>query len=1288
MAIYQPSNVIPSSFAGAGLGVVDVNNNILISWQVNGNSPMTAFRIQIYNNASSNESLVKETEIISLSNPFYGTDNKGNPQQFSTSEYIKDTTWANWGLSNGNEYKMVITQYWGSGRSNSIEQWSGSVFITQETPSVSIAFSPELNAEGQGAFANQGFTASVTPESTLINSVRWQFGSIDGVPADGTVIEDSLVTILDDTGAINTSVLEYAYDGLFSGNTYAIKCAVETHDGLTVSTGWQAFEVNYVEAKTSAENEIAVECLADDSVLLSWAKAKNIQGEISPSGTQPTVKDGLLLLNENETVTWDKIDDEAMNIEPPYTVAWKGELCNWDVASIPVELKPAVSSRIITEKDDTESNDIVANGNTLSFDASEYFENGEYVITSQCIYGGCLLVVCEGYTPGYKSYDHIVIRYNLTKKTSDVLERINYSQVFIAVCGDKCAIAYTKESGYIYTGVVKIYYPNWTYKTWEKSFSGNLTYIMNVFALESEQFLVVYKYGGYYIAFCFLSLVGIDLSNSIESYVYVMQADSSFIPISIFSFAETQDVLLLWGAVSLSTTYCYKMKKNEKEQYCLVSKEQVLIDDTIPVSPVGASWFLGQVAYSKKLNIYVSGKNSSGTCAYSYDGVNWKTYNGVFDYPIFVEAANMFVAGNTSENKICYSYDGVEWCFLSVVGDGNMIVAPNITLPLYQSSSHNHFVCYGYGQYYIVNSDNKISDCLILFNFNKKYDISGWFLSLVIEENSSWIMTTSMSQETVNEPLTVDYSCLSRTLPSTLKIKIIEKSAMSTGSATLTVDGFIGGANLSSISGGSSNSETSFTEHDITVKIEHETPSRDFESLDVVAYVDYLFTQNKVEYPKTLFEAGGFSIDIVKASIHGSDYYTKDWLAIQFENTKTGSWCRYNIRNSKRVAGMISAILELATDATQVIFIDASGYADSRGGFVLKVDEPITSLKLTGKQACDWLYIGNGDIDIDGAFSPKWTEDTLFLADFSSERDALQAGTFASGGSIVNALYRIDEGDNALKPIYSAPTNINRLKDYGLRSGKSYAWELFYLDGDNVYSTPIKSSEVCKQLKVYSLIEASQDKDFPNVYHVVKVWRFGNNLSVGGISNNNTPNWLTNFTPYRLRQPSSRLGQSGTLQALLSNYNRSENFYKDTVEMMDELKQASASLNTFFLKDMKGNLYMVGISGPITQTVSLKSKIQEVTISVPWEEVGDATNVSLIQLPTDEGWLKDQVFEMKFNANAETGILSAEYPENYVGTTFEINDNEELTANTPLYVAEASFELENGQVIAEVKTES
>ena len=50
MAIYQPSNVAPSTFAGAGGGTIESTDNISVSWQVNGNSPLLSFQIDFYEN--------------------------------------------------------------------------------------------------------------------------------------------------------------------------------------------------------------------------------------------------------------------------------------------------------------------------------------------------------------------------------------------------------------------------------------------------------------------------------------------------------------------------------------------------------------------------------------------------------------------------------------------------------------------------------------------------------------------------------------------------------------------------------------------------------------------------------------------------------------------------------------------------------------------------------------------------------------------------------------------------------------------------------------------------------------------------------------------------------------------------------------------------------------------------------------------------------------------------------------------------------------------------------------
>ena len=266
-----------------------------------------------------------------------------------------------------------------------------------------------------------------------------------------------------------------------------------------------------------------------------------------------------------------------------------------------------------------------------------------------------------------------------------------------------------------------------------------------------------------------------------------------------------------------------------------------------------------------------------------------------------------------------------------------------------------------------------------------------------------------------------------------------------------------------------------------------------------------------------------------------------------------------------------------------------------------------------------YQYVYGFDTDGGGSgISPAWNRYTYMLTNFASE--TLSAGVSQST-SVDTVIYRKKADGTDLTLLSEVESDVQQMKDYGIASATSYVYEKFYVDADGAFfGADVSATPFCKQFRAYSLIEATQDATNPNIYHVIKVFRFACNLNAGGASNNNSPSFLTNFTPYRLKQPVARVGKSGTLQALIGYVDPVTMRYVDNTSMMDALYEASASTNTFFLKDMKGNVYMVAISGPITQTINTKTKYQQVTVSVPWEEVGDATGLSIIQLPTDAGW--------------------------------------------------------------------
>lgn len=156
--------------------------------------------------------------------------------------------------------------------------------------------------------------------------------------------------------------------------------------------------------------------------------------------------------------------------------------------------------------------------------------------------------------------------------------------------------------------------------------------------------------------------------------------------------------------------------------------------------------------------------------------------------------------------------------------------------------------------------------------------------------------------------------------------------------------------------------------------------------------------------------------------------------------------------------------------------------------------------------------------------------------------------------------------------------------------------------------------------------------------------------------------------------------------------------YFDSVDLEKELYNLSTAPYQLFLRDMKGRLRMIHTSGAISMTTNIKQKQQSISISFPWVEIGDASDVTIIQTPDDYGWNNDnQVLDVQLDVDVATGELSATYPFPYNGTKFYLTgvNKENLTAKTPTEVTPAQFNLSDtatqttdGEVTATVTVNS
>ena len=190
------------------------------------------------------------------------------------------------------------------------------------------------------------------------------------------------------------------------------------------------------------------------------------------------------------------------------------------------------------------------------------------------------------------------------------------------------------------------------------------------------------------------------------------------------------------------------------------------------------------------------------------------------------------------------------------------------------------------------------------------------------------------------------------------------------------------------------------------------------------------------------------------------------------------------------------------------------------------------------------------------------------------------------------------------------------VNDFGASNQNTYRYYL-YLESDNSFiSSAAVSDPVTPCYWNWTLIAASLEDD--GAYHVQAVYPFENNVSTSALSNNNQPNLLENFTPYPLVQLKSTNYASGTLTSLIGTV--TDTAYSDTVELRDELMALSTSNYTLFLRSRKGDFWMVAISDPISFDTNDDTTEQEQTMSLPWVQIGDATDVSVILTPDDPLW--------------------------------------------------------------------
>lgn len=317
MSLFQPTNIFPDIKNGVGNGTIDATKKLTIQWDVNGNSQMTKYQVQIFLNDATS-TLIYDSGKRNDNCPFYGTSYLGEPIPFKFTLSAGQLSVA--GIMNGNEYKIIITEWWSP--NDSVTLSSAAVFKTRAMPTVSLANPISLTSRNY-VFEFDYYQAQG-------DSLEWARYQIAFDTSNGR--ENPFYDTGKIYGTANTSVY---YNGFLPDTAYCIKCMICTENGMQAETGWISFQANY--ERTSLPFPITVTPLCDKSAIqVSWTGANNITGV--GTGDYTTINKKLELNDTSSSVIWNSVNNDPMSFASPWNIVYHCELQGEDANMLDITM--------------------------------------------------------------------------------------------------------------------------------------------------------------------------------------------------------------------------------------------------------------------------------------------------------------------------------------------------------------------------------------------------------------------------------------------------------------------------------------------------------------------------------------------------------------------------------------------------------------------------------------------------------------------------------------------------------------------------------------------------------------------------------------------------------------------------------------------------------------------------------------------------------------------------------------------------------------------------------------
>ena len=1145
--LYEPTNIIPSTMTQTGT-VAATTDNVNIQWQVNGNSAMTMFQIDIMkNNADStpvySTGAVTENPTVAqgYSLPFYGKDRFGDYVQFV---YQPNQTWSAWSRSailDGNSYKFRITQFF---------QENGTACKLPITSNLSAGTTYYFSYSVNGTTQYVSFTVANASYFVGGNTIYFNFSHSAGWVATSDTNSRAITDITFSVSETQPSGTQLSGAG-------------------AVSSG-DTFYNQFFTAQNSASSFIT---------------------RTEPTLTiTPLTEAPVASATQNFTATYSQAQGDSIN-----TVRW--QLYNADDMSTPIDDTGEISTSV------------------LSYEYNGLFDGQSYsVICTATTENGVSVSATLNFFVQYEqgTYDGDFTAQFLCRENANLLKWDSIS----AIPG------VNNPTGSATVSNGRLILPENSTVTWsEKIDNDGETSKLNFQAP--------------------WTIVWSGDINQIQAYyageVPNLSYEDNYISWSTFN--NDGSVLFLGDKRSIytysvsGTTFEAKSLEHENGYSCSLNPNNTLLAVFDGNEPMIYSVDGADIVFLKTIEIHGTGSSS-----------NPGAMGGDFNH-----IGNIFVAGgdvfSVSSQEFTYLYS-LDSSSLGVTVGGNNLFkfSPDGSLLIVYEGSFSDCVIFSVSGTEIspLMKLDKLCRCCTFTPDGKMLIVAGYngcyVYSIIGEE-------IQLLYELKKDGLSFEY---------------VEDVAINQAGNILVIGGgSLGGApffqEIFSISGENINWVTSIFKNGAQLDFPTETISFSPNNIFIIGSgSDGVAEIYELNTPDTKIE----KLFVVSTN---NIYVARDGQQISMkqinENGEDVILGTTSICGSEN-GGANQIEVTLTPSAIQVYSFLNGQYIGMQETSISYSQQTILSAQLQGEQTCNYFTIIDGDGSniaanlTDYTWEPEWDNENYTVDLLANFNYGIDGGTATQTGTGFRIYRRKSDGTENIE-LATLPSTTLSLRDYGIKSNESYIYDFYVYDANGAFmgvrsteTTPLK-----RQFKRFSLL-STQYNESDGCYHVVKEYQFSCNIQDMAVSNNSNKSYVQNFTPYPTVFQSTANYASGTLQALIGFVDPKAYKYWDSTQLMDELNALSTTTNTLFLKDMKGHLWMVDV-GTVQMTATQKTREMQVTISLPWTEIGAASDVSIIQTPDDEGWdYGEQVLDVKLDVDVNTGLLYVTYPFPYNGTAF------------------------------------